>query len=259
MICCVENCDSKPKKLTKGMCEKHYSRLRRTGSTDKSLPPDMKEGSLHKSSNFGDFVVLSYINSKKVKVRFVDTGYQLVTTSNSIRKGWVKDKMLPSVFGVGYVGDGEYRPVTGKIHSPSYRRWICMLRRCYSNSNSRHVADAYKNVSVCDEWHNYQNFAKWFDENYIDGFDLDKDILSVGSKIYSPETCLFVSSEENSLEVNGKRFTQYCISNGDQRILFRNISKVAKEIGVCSGALCRLVNGKRKTCGGWRLEFKKEV
>lgn len=43
-------------------------------------------------------------------------------------------------------------------------------------------------------------FKKWFDENYIDGYVLDKDIISgKKNKIYSPETCCFVPSSLNSL------------------------------------------------------------
>lgn len=34
-------------------------------------------------------------------------------------------------------------------------------------------------------------FKEWFDLNYIDGWELDKDILGDDS-IYSPETCCFV-------------------------------------------------------------------
>ena len=49
------------------------------------------------------------------------------------------------------------------------------------------------------EWHNFQVFAKWFDENYKEGFVLDKDILLKGNKIYSPDTCVFVPREINGI------------------------------------------------------------
>ena len=50
-----------------------------------------------------------------------------------------------------------------------------------------------------NEWHNFQNFAQWHEENYIEGFVLDKDILQKGNKIYSPENCCFVPNEINVL------------------------------------------------------------
>jgi hypothetical protein len=42
-------------------------------------------------------------------------------------------------------------------------------------------------------------FKKWFDVNYIEGYDLDKDLLSTGIKIYSPQTCVFLPPEINKI------------------------------------------------------------
>ena len=74
-----------------------------------------------------------------------------------------------------------------------------MMQRCYGNENR----PTYKDVFVCEEWHNFQNFAKWFDDNYYEINDemieLDKDILFKGNKIYSPETCVFAPQPINLL------------------------------------------------------------
>ena len=56
------------------------------------------------------------------------------------------------------------------------------------------------------EWHNFQVFAKWFDENYMEGFQLDKDIKIEGNKIYSSGTCLFVSPTNNKVKARAKTF-----------------------------------------------------
>lgn len=77
-----------------------------------------------------------------------------------------------------------------------------MLERCYS-ARYQERKPTYKGCSVCDEWLNYQNFAKWYDDNYyeIKGeiMCLDKDILVKGNKIYSPENCVFVPNYINVL------------------------------------------------------------
>ena len=61
----------------------------------------------------------------------------------------------------------------------------------------------YDDCIVCEEWHNFQNFAEWYEENYyeVDGKPtfLDKDILIKGNKIYSPQTCVFVPRLINNL------------------------------------------------------------
>ena len=59
------------------------------------------------------------------------------------------------------------------------RVWSDMKRRCedpkYKDRNKY-----YKDCTLCKEWQNYSNFARWFYRNYyeIDGevVELDKDI-----------------------------------------------------------------------------------
>ena len=61
---------------------------------------------------------------------------------------------------------------------------------------------------MCEEWKNFQNFAKWVEDNYYEcngeKMCIDKDILVKGNKIYSPSTCIFVPKSINSLFISGK-------------------------------------------------------
>jgi hypothetical protein len=76
---------------------------------------------------------------------------------------------------------------------------------------------------VCEEWYNYQVFAKWYEENWKpwmnSSWHIDKDILVKGNKIYSPETCCFVPVEINSL------FTKNNKNRGDFPIGVTNQGK----------------------------------
>lgn len=101
------------------------------------------------------------------------------------------------VFGVG-VNDltNEIQQPKGSV-SPSYRAWQLMLGRCYNTKSKKQPT--YEGCSVCNDWLRFSNFKKWFDENYVDGYALDKDILVKGNKVYSPETCCFVPAEINSI------------------------------------------------------------
>ena len=80
-----------------------------------------------------------------------------------------------------------------------------MLHRCYDEKLQEKYYTTYINCSVCTEWHNFQNFAQWYEENYyeVEGerMCLDKDILVKGNKTYSPETCVFVPNNINVLFV----------------------------------------------------------
>ena len=84
----------------------------------------------------------------------------------------------------------------------SYSTWHNMLRRGYSESFQAEYP-FYKGCSVCEEWHSFSVFEAWFSENYIEGMSLDKDILVPGNKIYSPETCVFISKALNTLLADG--------------------------------------------------------
>ena len=71
------------------------------------------------------------------------------------------------------------------------------IERCYDlKRQEKHPT--YKGCIVAEEWHDFQNFAEWFENNYKEGFALDKDILIKGNKIYSPNTCCFVAREINN-------------------------------------------------------------
>lgn len=85
-----------------------------------------------------------------------------------------------------------------------YMHWYLMLSRCYYDKALR-LNPSYSDVRVCDEWLTYSNFKKWFDEHYVEGWQLDKDILVKGNKVYSPDTCCFVPKQINSLFIRHKK------------------------------------------------------
>lgn len=92
--------------------------------------------------------------------------------------------------------DGSMR-INGK-RMLSYACWHSMLNRCYSAEYQTRFP-TYIGCSVCEEWLLFSNFKVWYDENYKPRFQLDKDILFPGNKVYSPETCRFVPQYLNSL------------------------------------------------------------
>lgn len=143
----------------------------------------------------GQLVILEYYSWDRVLVQFKNTGYKTEARTWCIKNGNVRDHLRPSVYGVGFIGDGPYAVRINKKISPIYKLWQSMLGRCYSP-----VFECYKNVTVDVNWHNFQNFAKWYD-NYAYtkvGWQLDKDIFSKEGKHYSEETCTFVPQEINS-------------------------------------------------------------
>ena len=76
------------------------------------------------------------------------------------------------------------------------------MKRIYYKNDIR-VSATYDDCVVCNEWHNLQNFAKWFEENYYEigegRMHLDKDIICAGNKIYNPDMCIFVPQKNSFL------------------------------------------------------------
>ena len=80
---------------------------------------------------------------------------------------------------------------------PFYRAWKSMLSRCYSIKFQKR-RPSYIGCSVSEEWWRFSNFRSWMVEQDWEGMQLDKDLLFEGNKVYSAETCVFVSRMVNN-------------------------------------------------------------
>lgn len=161
------------------------------------------------------------------------------------------------VYGVGY-NDANYITsikIDGKItRCPFYKKWHSMLERCYDDIfHLKHPT--YKDCTVTKEWLSFNNFKQWMKLQDWEGKELDKDIVSIGNKIYSENTCVFVSRYVNGILVDNagkrgkypqgvylssdkriKKFTARCLINKKKKFLGRfkteeeayNVYKIAK-------------------------------
>lgn len=143
--------------------------------------------------------IIEYNGSNDVIIKF-NNGYIRKCAYREFKNGSITHGFDRTVEGIGYLGTGKYTVKNKYV----YTQWKSMLQRCYSKRELI-KRPTYKDVTVCEEWHNFQNFAKWYEENYYcirnDRMELDKDILHKGNKIYSPETCIFVPKYVNTLFV----------------------------------------------------------
>lgn len=108
--------------------------------------------------------------------------------------------MEEKYFGLG-INDGKYP--TNRHHKPlkEYALWYGMLGRCYDEK----VRDNYKTYEGCtvsDLFLNYTYFYEWCNSqigfNCVD-YQLDKDIILKGNKIYTDSYCAFVPKRINVL------------------------------------------------------------
>lgn len=149
--------------------------------------------------------IIEYNNAHDITVEFKDEYKSKVHAQwNNFVKGNIKNPYAPSVLGVGALGLKYPTTKDGK-NIKEYELWYGMLERCFSEDFKNRYS-TYTNVTCCEEWLLFENFYEWIHEqpNYCkcineNGWNVDKDILLKGNKIYSPETCCLVPWRINIL------------------------------------------------------------
>lgn len=165
-------------------------------------PRKIEIGNVYHSEKYGNYKVVRFSHQDSSRrnhfyIVFEETGYECAFNSTAILDKTVVDYMYPSFHGVGFLGG---RTNQGR----DFTVWQSMIKRCYGDHESSHL---YRNVTVCERWHNFQNFKD--DYKLIDGYEeskfkrgklvLDKDLKQLGTvnKIYSLDTCTFITAEKN--------------------------------------------------------------
>ena len=200
-------------------------------------------------NNLGeDMKIIEYISYDNITVLFLDTN--TIVEKREYAKflsGQIRNPEYPTVCGVGYIGSGEYKSFINGHITKEYQCWRDMIRRVYGDTEK---SKFYKNCSISKEWYNFQNFAKWYKDNYyqIDNerMELDKDIIYKGNKIYSPDTCIFVPQFINKI------FTKNNKNRGNLPIgvsKFKNKYKVS-----CDGKYIGLFNTPEDAFNAYKQE-----
>ena len=161
-------------------------------------------GEVCKSLNSGDFKIVKYNDAHNVEIQFLKTGFKTFVRLDHIRNGEIKDPYSPSVCGVGVVGTKYPSKINGVL-TKEYDLWCSMLKRCCSATYQKQ-RPTYDGCEVSDNFKSYEYFYEWCQNQIgfgVEGngnpFQLDKDLLTKGNKVYSEYSCIFIPSEINSL------------------------------------------------------------
>lgn len=144
--------------------------------------------------------IVEYFGNINCSIKFEDGTILKNVTYQNLNLCRVKNPNKKIIFNIGFIGQGKYIST-----HPGYKIWHSMLRRCYDKKYHL-IKPTYIDCTVDERWHNFQVFAEWYENNYINEFDLDKDILFNGNMIYSPETCCFVPNEINIIFQSSKSY-----------------------------------------------------
>lgn len=115
----------------------------------------------------------------------------------------IKYRKLIYGFGVNDAPFVTQIQVGSKKHMhPAYDCWKQMIRRCYSKE-SLSKKPHYAGVTVCNEWKSFNAFHSWWKESKVDGWQIDKDILTDNYSC-SPDNCIFVPKWLNTFPADAR-------------------------------------------------------
>lgn len=170
--------------------------------TRKKTTEEFVRNAIGVHGNIYDYSHVIYVDAHtKVSIVCKKCGLLFSATPNSLLNGsgcphCCRTKLIHG-FGVN---DLPISTRNGNKKDVAYQAWKSMIERCYSEKYKKRQ-QSYANCKVCEEWKFFSNFKRWFSDpknGYIEGYQLDKDLLVLGNKIYSPETCCFLPREINS-------------------------------------------------------------
>ena len=166
------------------------------------------------STYYGPVKVLEYAGKNdqgriKVKIRFLNTGYETVVVFRDLEKGCVKDHTVSNKDKQICVPPftDEYNRIIINILN---QKWRGMMNRCYNPTAKEYQGYGSEGVKVCDLWHEFKGFlasitsvnnyaAFYYKPQY---YQIDKDYLQLNiplsERIYSPRTCTFLHKYDNS-------------------------------------------------------------
>lgn len=163
----------------------------------------MKTGETQLNSFGSEMIIVKYRKNNDIDVYFPEYNWTAEHKEyKDFKNGYIRCPYERRTYGVGFLGEGKYKASKNGKYAKPYKAWKSMIERCYS-PKYQEKQPTYIGCEVCEEWHNFQNFAEWYEQNYYEipgeRMELDKDILVKDNKTYSPNTCVFVSHNINSL------------------------------------------------------------
>lgn len=213
-------------------------------------------------NNIGlEYEIIGYGKEYSRRIVRFKSGYEVDVHTNNIKRGEIKDYYSPTVCGVGIVG------FKGAKSHFLYSRWKGMIDRCYNKNVKAYKHYGEKGIRVDNELLNFENYIKIIEnlDNYEklkespNEYEIDKDILSYGVKVYSKDSLKIVTSKEN-LKFYKDKISNIKVDmidkNGIVLNSFNSISEAGKRTGVCISSIQKVIKGERNTAGGYYWQKK---
>ena len=190
-----------------------------------------------------------------------EDGTVLPFTVGHIYKGEVRNDNYLFTYGVGCLGYGEHEAFKNGKETWEYTTWHNMMKRCYCEKFIE-VNPAYKGCTVIERWRRFQNFCD--DIPHLEGqktlakgidVEIDKDILVEGNRVYSKETCSWVTRFENSNHNSIKGKYYRAMSPEGTVYYFRSQVNFSRSHNLSAKTISKCLSDKypHKTYKKWRF------
>lgn len=152
----------------------------------------------------------------------------------------------------------------GKTNTRLFRIWQGMNDRCSNPNNLEYKYYGGKGVFVHAIWKDdFKSFYSWAMQNgYDDSLVIDKDILcdenNLNPKFYSPDTCLWVTPEENTFQANKSKVKEIYQFDLDNNFIakYASQSEASRQTNISQGNIGQALNGKRTQSGGYKWQYQ---
>lgn len=156
-----------------------------------------------------------------------------------------------------------------KKYRKLYTVWHHMMNRCYDENDKNYHSYGKNSVRVSSSWQDFDGFAS--DIDYLPGWDengfmssklqLDKDFIVKGNKIYSKETCCWISGDKNkSLRPNLMKPFVLIDEKGKKSKTIYSKSGACKSFGISYESLNNLLNGNLfESIRGYQAVYIKDI
>lgn len=120
-----------------------------------------------------------------------------ITITKSV-KGGIRAQVTEKIGRKDGVFSGKNEIVIHRsVEDKAYDIYRGMMYRCYDSHSPSYFLYGGRGVFVSEEWHDIDAFVKWYVENYVEDWEVDKDLYSGDVKCYSKETCVFLPAKLN--------------------------------------------------------------